>query len=241
LDRFYRKIVDYTLSYQIEIKYKFTNFLILSDKKLDKKKILREIKRIYKEIESYTLKKPLFVSSLKPLKEENPPLPLKELFKYSQKTGLGPLAGIAGFFSKRIAEFIKDRFNLENLIIENGGDIFLKRNRDSRILIYAGDSPFSMRMGFKLEKGEYGIATSSKSVGHSLSFGNTDVATVISENPVFSDFYATYFGNIIKNEKDIKEALKIARKTKEIKGLIVILKDKIGIYGVEIFKIDNKN
>ncbi len=218
------------------IKYKFTDILILSDKNLDENEILKEVKKIYEEIEKYSFTKPLFLSSLKPIYEKNTTLFLKELFIYSEKTKLGPLAGIAGFFSKKIAEFIKKKFNPENLIIENGGDIFLKKNEDSRILIYAGDSPFSMKIGFKLKEGEYGIATSSKKVGHSISFGNADAVTVISENPVLSDFYATYFGNMVKKEEDIKKVLKIAKREKEIKGTVIILDSKIGIYGVEMFK-----
>lgn len=235
MDKFYRKILNYTLPYQIEIKYKFTDIFILSDKKLDEKKILDKIKEIYEEIEKYSIKKPLFISSLKPVNDEKPPQLFKELFIYSKKTNLGPLAGIAGFFSKKIAEFIKEKFEPTNLIIENGGDIFLKREEESKILIYAGNSPFSMKIGFKLRSGEHGIATSSRTVGHSLSFGNTDSLTVISNDPVISDFYATYFGNIIKNEKDIERALKTVEKISEVKGLIVILNDKIGIYGVEVF------
>lgn len=236
MDRFYRRIVNYTLPYFTEIKYKFTDILILSDKKLKEKEILNEIKKIYEEIEKYSLKKPLFLSSLKPIYDKNPPSFLKEIFLYSEKTGLGPLAGIAGFFSKEIAEFIKDKFNPENLIIENGGDIYLKRKEESKILIYAGNSPLSMRIGFKIPEGEYGIATSSKTVGHSISFGNADAVTVISKDPIISDFYATYFGNIVKDEEDIERALKIARKEREIKGTIIILRDRIGIYGVEIFR-----
>jgi len=236
LDKFYRKILNYTLPYQIEIKYKFTDMLILSNKKLNERKILKEIERIYEEIEKYSIKKPLFVSSLKPVCDKDSPPFFKELFIYSKRTDLGPLAGIAGFFSKKIAEFIKKEFDPCNLIIENGGDIFLEREEESKILIYAGDSPLSMKIGFKLEKGKYGIATSSKSVGHSLSFGNTDSLTIISDDPIISDFYATYFGNIIKDEKDIERVLKVAKEIKEIKGLIVILKDKIGVYGVQIFR-----
>ena len=236
MDKFYRKIVNYRLPYWIEIRYKFTDLFILSDKKLDENRILERIKKIYEEIQKYSMKRPLFISSLTPIYDESPPLILEELFLYSKKTNLGPLAGIAGFFSKNIAEFIKEEFEPTNLIIENGGDIFLKRDEESKILIYAGNSTLSMRIGFRLEKGEYGIATSSKSVGHSLSFGNTDSLTVISSDPIISDFYSTYFGNRIRNEKDIEKTLEIVKDLKEIKGLIVILNNKIGIYGVEIFK-----
>lgn len=240
MDKFYRERIEYTLPHKLEIKYKFTDIFILSDKTLDAEKILDEIKRIYRDIENYTLKKPLFLSSLKPIHDKNPPSFLKEIFIYSQKTRLGPLAGIAGFFSKKIAEFIKRNFSPKNLIIENGGDIFIKRDKESKILIYAGDSPFSMKIGFKIEKGEYGIATSSKKVGHSLSFGNADAVTVISKNPIAADFYATMFGNMLKGERDIEKVLKNGKRKEEIKGMVIIFNDKIGVFGVEIFKNSEK-
>lgn len=236
MDKFYRLFVNLEDLYKIEINYKFTNILIISDKKIDELKIFKEIKKIYEEIEYYSIKRPLFLSSLFPISFDNSSY-FKEIFIYSNKTKIGPLAGIAGFFAKKISEFIMREYFPNNLIIENGGDIFLKKERESKILIYAGDSPLSMKVGIKLPKGKYGIATSSKTVGHSISFGNADAVTVITEDPLISDFYATYFGNMIKVDEDFEKVFKIAKRLKEIKGLVIISKDKIGIYGVEIFKI----
>jgi len=234
LDKFYRNFINLEDFYKIEINYKFTDILILSDKKLDEPKILKEIKKIYEKIEYYSIKRPLFLSSLFPISPDNSYF--KEIFIYSNKTKIGPLAGIAGFFAKKISEFIIKEYSPKNLIIENGGDIFLKKEEESKILIYAGNSPLSMKIGIKLPKGEYGIATSSKTVGHSISFGNADAITVITKDPLISDFYATYFGNMIKTDEDYKKVFKISKKLKEIKGLVIIFKNKIGIYGVEIFK-----
>jgi ApbE superfamily uncharacterized protein (UPF0280 family) len=122
LNKFYRLFVNLEDLYKIEINYKFTDILIISDKKIDELKIFKEIKKIYEEIEYYSIKRPLFLSSLLPISFDNSSY-FKEIFIYSNKTKIGPLAGIAGFFAKKISEFIMREYFPNNLVIENGGEV----------------------------------------------------------------------------------------------------------------------
>jgi len=113
-------------------------------------------------------------------------------------TPIGASANVAG----AIAEIIGRKFLplSEEIFIENGGDIFMNLKNEVKIGIYAGKSPFSMKIGIKIKReNPAGIATSSGTVGHSFSYGDADAVTIISNSSAFSDGAATYFGNLIKS------------------------------------------
>jgi ApbE superfamily uncharacterized protein (UPF0280 family) len=89
-----------------------------------------------------------------------------------------PLLQIAG----AVAEFVsKDLLPLsEEIIIENGGDIYLATSRERTIGIYAGHSPLSLKIGIVIspEDSPLGVCTSSGTVGPSLSFGKADAVCI---------------------------------------------------------------
>ena len=91
------------------------------------------------------------------------------------------MASVAG----AVAEFVGYDLLIqtENLIIENGGDIFLKSKNKLRVSIYAGESALSYKVNLlvKPEETPLGICTSSATVGPSLSFGKADAVCVISQ------------------------------------------------------------
>ena len=69
------------------------------------------------------------------------------------------------------------------IIIENGGDIYLRSFKDKIIGIYAGSSPLTGRFGLEIAGADtpLGICTSSGTVGHSLSHGKVDAAIALSK------------------------------------------------------------
>ncbi|MCD4669944.1 MAG: UPF0280 family protein, partial [Actinomycetia bacterium] len=76
-----------------------------------------------------------------------------------------------------------------------------------------------------------GICSSSGSMGHSLSLGSSDLVTVMSDSTILADAAATAVANSIKEQADIEKAMSRYKKNKEIKGLIIIKGDRIGIWG----------
>ena len=100
---------------------------------------------------------------------------VKAMAVAAQKASVGPMAAVAG----AIAEFVgKDLLKFsEQVIVENGGDIFIRTDRKRTLGIYAGeDSPFTGKLAIEVDPCEsgMGICTSSGTVSHSLSFGNAD-------------------------------------------------------------------
>ncbi|MCD6223784.1 MAG: UPF0280 family protein [Deltaproteobacteria bacterium] len=232
-NHFYRIPSENFQNYTVKVKE--TNLFIKSH--INKRnEIERNLKDLRKDIEDYIQKRKNFLNSLKPLKiDEDAPQIVKEMMKYTQIAGVGPMAAVAG----AIAEFVgKGVMNDEEYIIENGGDIFLKLNTPPKIAIFAGSSPLSgMMIKLKKDPLPYGICTSSATVGPSLSLGKTDACVIISHSAILSDALATRIGNIVKDEKDIKTGLNFAQNINAVLGCIIIIGNKTGMWGdIEVCK-----
>jgi ApbE superfamily uncharacterized protein (UPF0280 family) len=123
------------------------------------------------------------------------------------------------------------------VIVENGGDIFLKSQKDRTIGIYAGRSPLTGKVGLDIKGKDtpLGVCTSSGTVGHSLSLGKADAVIALSRSTALADAAATAIGNIIKSADDIPRGIERAINIKGLSGIIIIKDDRIGFWGkVEI-------
>ncbi len=190
------------------------------------------IRRCRSPLEQYIAEHALFKSSLKPV-EALPEAPaiVREMAEAAAKAGVGPMAAVAGAIAEAVGRELL-RYSPE-VIVENGGDIFLSTRTPRVVGIYAGRSPLSHQVGIEItpEKTPLGICTSSGTVGHSRSFGCADAATVISRSTALADAAATAIGNRVKTETDIPKALRFAKSIAGVEGAIVIIGDKMGAWG----------
>jgi ApbE superfamily uncharacterized protein (UPF0280 family) len=119
------------------------------------------------------------------------------------------------------------------VIVENGGDIFLKTAGPATVALYAGNSPLSMKVGLRIpaEATPLGVCTSSGTVGHSLSFGRADAACVLAGDTALADAAATALGNRVKGPDDIPAALQWLSGIQDIMGGVIIAGEKLGAWG----------
>jgi len=151
---------------------------------------------------------------------------------------VGPMAAVAGAIAEKVGVDLLT--HTQQIVVENGGDIFLKVSKDLTIGIYAGNSPLSDKIGLKilLSHTPLGVCTSSGTVGHSLSFGKSDAVTVIAQSTPLADAAATAIGNLVKEKRDIEKGLELAKFIKGIHGALIIVNDQFGAWGnIEIVSI----
>jgi ApbE superfamily uncharacterized protein (UPF0280 family) len=197
-----------------------------------KEQSLQCINKYRTQIEEYIKSNKVFMESLEPLlPESGAPEIVKRMCAASVKTGVGPMASVAGAVAEMTGMKLL-RFSKE-VIVENGGDIFIKTCIPRKVGIYAGSSPLSMKVALDIlpENTPAGICTSSGTVGHSLSFGRADAAVIISRDCFIADAAATAAGNIVKRAEDIEKAIDFVKSIKEVEGIVVIAGDKIGAWG----------
>jgi hypothetical protein len=108
--------------------------------------------RLYRHrqaIEEYIRQHPEFGEALTPL----PPDPLapaiiQEMLAAGRAAGVGPMAAVAG----AVAQYVgNDLLELSSeIIIENGGDLFISCRESLTVGLFAGTSPLSQRIGVSL-------------------------------------------------------------------------------------------
>lgn len=187
-----------------------------------------------KQVESYIKQNPGFQHTHHPFDFDlNAPIIIQNMIEASAKAGIGPMASVAGAFSQFIGEEICNTFSVNEMIIENGGDIFLSVKNDIIISVYAGNSPLSEKIAVKVLKGfsPIGICTSSGTVGHSFSYGKADAVMIACKNTLLADAYATAYANLVKEEKDIEKIIGLIKSKENIISAIIIKNDKFGICG----------
>ena len=195
---------------------------------------LDELKKLWDKIEGFICINPIIQKSLSPIKiSESPPEEIIKMIESGNRAGIGPMSSVAGFFSQYIGKLIEEKFHPEEIIVENGGDIYLNVKKNITISIYAGKSPLSEKIAVKIPASQtpLGICTSSGKVGPSLSSGNADAVMIICTDTSLADAFATAFGNKVKTPADIESTLQETEKFAEILSAIIICDDKIGIRG----------
>jgi len=183
-------------------------------------------------IETHIEHHPDFAKSLTPLPDPGPaPAIITEMTEAGQIAGVGPMAAVAGamaeFTGRELLKFSKE------IVIENGGDIFVQSETDMVFTIYAGDSPLSMKTGIQVarQKAPFAMCTSSGTLGHSKSFGKADAVSVLADSCALADAAATALGNRVHGADDIETAISQGCEMQGIRGIVIILGKQIGLWG----------
>lgn len=209
-----------------------TDLWIGAEKKLEKE-ALEAVLNCRRQLETYIAARPEFLRSLVPIEDDPfaPPL-VRSMLHAATNAGVGPMASVAGAIAQEVALALKPFSS--SVIVENGGDCYLDLKEETRVGIFAGpSSPFTGRIAllFSPDRFPLGVCTSSGTIGHSLSFGKADAVTTVSRNAALADAAATTLGNMVKNAEDIPGALETAPSIPLLDGALIIVNDKIGIWG----------
>lgn len=185
-----------------------------------------------RRLERYIEKDADFLHSLEPyvVGNEAPPIAV-DMVRAGNRAGVGPMAAVAGAFAQYVGQWL---FELSSqVIVENGGDIFLRCSHPVKVGIFAGKSPFSEKLAIKVESREEprGICTSSGTVGPSYSKGRADAAVIVATSAVLADAVATAVANKINTPADLSPAVKFAGTIKGVKGALAIMGDKLAAWG----------
>jgi len=229
--RAYRHWVEDKGLTHFSVTVKETDLYIRASHNLERK-AHRLVQKCRARLEEYITRHPAFLTSLEPLPlTEDAPQIVRQMLAAAEAAGVGPMAAVAGAVAEMVGRGLLE-FSPE-IIVENGGDIFLKSLSKRTIGIYAGESPLSGRLGLEINGREtpLGICTSSGTVGHSLSFGTADAVVAVAPSTALADAAATAIGNLIKDAADIAGGIDFAKSIKELQGVAIIKGEHIGLWG----------
>jgi ApbE superfamily uncharacterized protein (UPF0280 family) len=229
--RVYRHWIEDKDLVSFNVTEKETDLYIRATSNLQKK-ARRLVLKYRQQLAGYIERYPAFQTSLEPVKvPQRAPVIVREMAEAGRQAAVGPMAAVAGTIAEAVGRGLLE-FSPE-IIVENGGDIFLKILRKRVVGIYAGISPLTGKIGLEISPREtpLGICTSSGTVGHSLSFGKADAVVVAAGSAALADAAATAVCNRVKQPRDIAGALEFARGIGGIKGVVIIIGHDIGVQG----------
>ena len=242
--RTYRWVAERSELVSTYVKLKETDLHILAE--VDVSQAATELAMQFRlQVENYIATNEMFAASLIPLPVDSvaPPM-IREMMMAGQAAAVGPMAAVAGAIAHYVGKGLVDAGCCE-VIVENGGDIYLHRNEQCTVAVFAGESPLSNRVGIRVAADQMplGVCTSSGTVGHSLSMGLADSVTVLAESTVLADAAATRIGNEVGRYKDAQEgvnrALAAAQTISGIQGILVICDELLGASGmVELMPLE---
>ncbi|MFP4285412.1 MAG: UPF0280 family protein [Desulfovermiculus sp.] len=192
----------------------------------------KEISELRAVLTEHIKRQPGFLDSLIPVPRMRGVHPMiLAMYRASELAGTGPMAAVAGAIAQWVGQELRKLS--KEVIVENGGDLYLCLQQPGTVTLYAGRSRFSGTIGLALdqEKTPAGICTSSGTVGHSYSQGRADAATIISQNVCLADAVATGAANLIGAEDDLEPALDYALAVPGVLGAVLVLGDKLAAKG----------
>ncbi len=193
---------------------------------------LKYVLEFRNQIETYIGFHPEFATSFVPVKNLFPVPPIiTDMLEAGQLAQVGPMAAVAGAVAQFTGKALLS--HTREVIVENGGDIFVKSDSETIFSIYAKNSPFSMTTGIQIAKRDkpYGLCTSSGTFGHSISFGKTDATTILADSCYLADAVASMVGNRVQTGRDIKAAIEAGKSVPGVQGIVIIIGENIGLWG----------
>lgn len=153
--------------------------------------------------------------------------------KASIMANVGPMAGVAGAVAVYAVEAMV-KAGATFAIVENGGDIALRIDRDITVGMFQDDEKLrTLALAVPKRNGIFGICSSSGRIGPSVSLGKSSICTVFSDDVILADACATSLGNLIRTgERDeLTEAAERIGSIEGINGCIASSNGLLAVYG----------
>lgn len=203
-----------------------------ADAALIKKETASLVRRLRSRILGYEDR--AFLSSLVPLS----PIAdvsdfLKGMFDAAAKAQVGPMASVAGAVAQEIGIHLKKQFLLTEIVVENGGDLYIDVLEPLSVKILIPTSRFSGNLSLIIDPlyCPLGLCSSSATFGHSMSFGMADIVMVACSDAALSDAYATAYCNQVKRKDDVQKICEALVANAEVISALVVLDDTLAIGG----------
>ena len=239
--RTYRSLVSAGRLTSFAVAVKETDLLVHAA--LDLRESARELVLEHRGyLEAYIRQYPEFLRTLAPWPLTGPwPAVVGEMIAAGAAAGVGPMAAVAGAIAEQVGSGLLR--SSEEVIVENGGDVFLKTAGAATVAIFAGTSPLSLRIGVRIACRDAPIAvcTSSGTVGHSLSFGRADAVCIVARSCALADAAATAVGNLVRGTADIARGIERGKAIPGVAGIVIVVADQVGFWGeIEVIPVRPK-
>jgi ApbE superfamily uncharacterized protein (UPF0280 family) len=214
-----------------QVRIKETDLMILAERELTSE--ARELVLTHRHrLEEYIARHPDFMTSLSPLcAPETAPSIVRLMCRSAAVARVGPMAAVAGAIAEKVGEGLRELSG--EVIVENGGDLFLFGAKRRVVGIFTAESALEDRLGIRVDPGgkAVGVCTSSGTIGHSLSLGEASTATIVAPSAALADAVATAVGNLVQGKEGARKGMAFARSVAEVLGAVIVHEGRVAAWG----------
>ena len=195
--------------------------------------VTAEIIRQRQILAEYINLHPDFRDSFEPVElRSDAPEVAQRMARAGRLVGVGPMAAVAGAMAQRAAEAALEA-GASEVIVDNGGDIYLRVVVPALIGLGTGTAELADRLAFSLQTDDTPVAicSSSGQMGHSKSLGKCNLAAVVARDAALADAAATQAANLVTTVEDVDWALERIASIEGIAGAMIIKDDHVGLAG----------
>jgi ApbE superfamily uncharacterized protein (UPF0280 family) len=195
--------------------------------------VTAEIVRQRQILQDYIKLHPDFRNSFEPVEPRgDAPEIAQRMARAGRLVGVGPMAAVAGAMAQRAAEAALQA-GASEVIVDNGGDIYLQVASPALIGLGTGTAELSGRLAFSLQADDTPVAicSSSGQMGHSESLGKCNLATVVAKDAALADAAATQAANLVTRVEDVDSALERIAGIEGVAGVMIVKNDHVGLAG----------
>jgi len=195
--------------------------------------VTAEIVRQRRILEEYIALHPDFRQSLEPLELlAGAPEVAQSMAHAAKLVGVGPMAAVAGAMAQFAGQSALDA-GVQEVIVDNGGDIYIYAVEPVIIGLKTGTADLGDRLAFSLQADDtpISICSSSGMMGHSMSLGECDLATVVAKDAALADAAATKAANLVRGADDIDSALENISVIRGVDGVMIVKAARVGMAG----------
>ncbi len=182
-------------------------------------------------VQTYLSTHPRFATSLQPVDvADKAPDIVRTMADAGLNAGIGPMSAVAGAIAEAVGRDLLA--HCAEVIVENGGDLFISTHTARTVALYAGSSPLSGRVGISVGPDQtVGVCTSTGTFGHSLSFGRAHACVVTAFSTALADAVATAMCNRVRRNDDLSTAVEMATDIKNVTGAVAVLHEHMAVQG----------
>lgn len=188
------------------------------------------VARLRADLERYIAGHPRFGESFVPVPvDDTAPDIARRMAQAAEQAGVGPMAAVAGAVAEAVARELAE--HSAEVIVENGGDTFVVGRRDRIAALWAGDDVPPVGLLLRGTSLPCAVATSSATIGPSVSLGHADAATVVAESGALADAVASVVGNAVRSSGDLESALDAGRAIQGVRGIVAVVDGHLAAWG----------
>ena len=190
------------------------------------------IKAARVEVERWIRKDPFFLATMDPYRcDGDPGRVVQRMCDAAEAAGVGPMATVAGAVAQEAIEAMVAA-GCTHGWVDNGGDIAMLLEEPATVEVFC--EPGSKEaFGFELgpTRSIIGMCSSSGRLGHSISFGDSDVALAYADDAVLADALATAIGNRVVDAGSMRSCFDPFKGLKGFRGGLAMRDGEVSMWG----------